>query len=69
MTEPVVPVEDTEPEPDDVVLAEDEPLPPEVEDVPDPDAESEEVADAAEFDDVEELPDIPGGDFTNRRNG
>jgi len=69
VSEPVVDVEDTVPEPDDVKLMEDELLPEEVEDVPEPQAESEELADAAEFEDVEELPDIPGGDFVNRRTG
>lgn len=69
MTEPVVPLEDTLPEPDDVLLTEEVPLPDVIEDVPDLPSDSVEVEDFPEFDDVDELPDIPGGDFINRRSG
>jgi hypothetical protein len=67
MSEPVVPVEDTLPEPDDVLLTEDVPLPEIIEDVPDLTSDTAEVEDFPALDDVSELPDIPGGDFTNRR--
>ena len=67
MTEPVVPLEQTLPEPDDVRLTEEVPLPDVIEDVADLPGDSIEVVDFPEFDDLEELPDIPGGDFVNRR--
>ena len=69
MTEPVVPLEETLPEPDDVRLTEEVPLPDVIEDVADLPADGIEVEDFPEFDDLEELPDIPGGDFINRRGG
>jgi hypothetical protein len=69
VTEPVVLLEDTVPEPDDVLLTKEEPLPEIIEDVPDLPADSVEAEDFPDFDDIEELPDIPGGDFVNRRSG
>jgi hypothetical protein len=69
MSEPVVPLEDTLPEPDDVVLTEEVPLPDVIEDVPDLPSDTVEAEDIPGLDDVEELPDIPGGDFVNRRGG
>jgi hypothetical protein len=69
MSEPVVPLEDTLPEPDDVVLTEEVPLPDVIEDVPDLPSDTVEAEDIPGLDGVEELPDIPGGDFVNRRGG
>ena len=69
MSEPVVPVEDTLPEPDDVTLTEDVSLPDlDVEDGRGPGSDVE-VEDFPDIDDVEDVPDIPGGDFVNRRGG
>jgi hypothetical protein len=67
MSEPVVPIEDTMPEPDDVLLTEEVPLPEVIEDVPDLPSDTAEVEDFPELDDVSDIPDIPGGEFTNRR--
>jgi hypothetical protein len=68
MSEPLATGDDLLPEVDDITLAEDEPLPDVFDDVPDPGPEEEDLPEGQGIGDVDDIPDVPGGDFLNRRS-
>lgn len=59
--------EDLLPEPDDITIAEADQLPEEFDDVPDPSADTEDIPTEPGIEDVDDMPDVEGGDFFNRR--
>jgi hypothetical protein len=65
---PIIPTDDELlPEPDEVTVTDEDLLPAEFNDVPDPAADEEDIPTAPGIEDVDDIPDVPGGDFFNRR--
>lgn len=66
MSQPVTDLDDL-PDADVVTVPDDASLPDGFEDVPEPLTDEEEVPTAPGIEDVDDLPDVPGGDFRYRR--
>jgi hypothetical protein len=68
MSEPLATGDELLPEVDDITLGEDETLPDVFDDVADPGQEEEDLPEGQGIGDVDDIPDVPGGDFLNRRS-
>ena len=68
MSQPVVEPGIEVPEPDDVLVLDPDALPDVFLDAPDPPADEQELGADLGIEDVDDIPEVPGGDFLNRRS-